>query len=253
MKKLVKILALALALTMAVMTLAACSKTEAKDAIVFGTNAEFPPFEYVTSNGLIGEYDGIDIAIVDQIAKDLETEVKISNMEFDSLLIALANGQIDAAISGMTITEERKETVNFSIPYYVATQVMIVKKDSGITKAADMADKNIAVIQGYTGEICVDEMGYEYTSFKKGTDAIMELVNGKCDVVVLDSATAVAYIAGNEDLMIVEDAEAFEAEEYGIAVAKENTELLEKLNTSIQKMLDEGKIDEWNAKYAVAE
>ena len=132
MKKLVKILALALALTMAVMTLAACSKTEAKDAIVFGTNAEFPPFEYVTSNGLIGEYDGIDIAIVDQIAKDLETEVKISNMEFDSLLIALANGQIDAAISGMTITEERKQSVNFTIPYYTATQVMIVREDSDI-------------------------------------------------------------------------------------------------------------------------
>ena len=253
MKKLVKILALALALTMAVMTLAACGKTEAKDAIVFGTNAEFPPFEYVTAKGLIGEYDGIDIAIVDQIAKDLETEVKISNMEFDSLLIALANGQIDAAISGMTITEERKQSVNFTIPYYTATQVMIVREDSDIAKAADMEGKNIAVIQGYTGEICIADMGYEYISFKKGPDAIMELVNGKADVVVIDSATAVKYVSDNEGLKVVEDLEAFASEEYGIAVAKENTELLEKLNTSIQKMLDEGKIDEWNAKYAVAE
>ena len=253
MKKLVKILALALALTMAVLTLAACSKTEAKNEIVFGTNAEFPPFEFVTAKGVIGEFDGIDIAIADQIAKDNGMTAKISNMEFDSLLIALENGQIDAAIAGMTITEERLESVNFSIPYYTATQVMIVKEGSDITKAADMEGKNIAVIQGYTGEICVSDMGYAYTSFKKGTDAIMELVNGKADVVVIDSATAVKYVSDNAGLVIVEDAEAFASEEYGIAVAKENTELLEKINASVQKMLDEGKIAELGDKYAVAE
>jgi len=253
MKKLVKILALALALTMAVLTLAACSKTEEKNEIVFGTNAEFPPFEFVTAKGVIGEFDGIDIAIADQIAKDNGMTAKISNMEFDSLLIALENGQIDAAIAGMTITAERLESVNFSIPYYTATQVMIVKEGSDITKAADMEGKNIAVIQGYTGEICVSDMGYEYTSFKKGTDAIMELVNGKADVVVIDSATAVKYVSDNEGLVVVEDAEAFASEEYGIAVAKDNTELLEKINASVQKMLDEGTVAELGDKYAVAE
>lgn len=265
MKKFSKVLALVLALAMIVSVFAACSKAPAADApatedpapaaekVVFGTNAEFPPFEYVVPEGIIGEFDGIDMAIVDQIAKDHGFTPEISNMEFDSLLIALQNGQIDAAICGMTITEERLESVNFSIPYYVATQVMIVKEGSDITKAADMEGKRIAVIQGYTGEICVNDMGFEYTSFKKGTDAIMELMNDKADVVVLDSATAIAYIGDNEGLVVVEDNEAFGVEEYGVAVAKGNDELLNKINTSLEAMISAGTIDEFNAKYAVAE
>ena len=107
---------------------------------------------------------------------------------------------------------------------------MIVKEDSDIASAADMADKKICVIQGYTGEICVKDLGYPYEAFKKGTDAIMELVNGKCDVVVIDSATAQKYVLDNQGLKIVEDASAFESEEYAIAVKKGNTELLDKIN-----------------------
>lgn len=253
MKKLVKVLALVMALTMAVLSLSACSKAADKKEIVFGTNAEFPPFEFVAAKGVIGEFDGIDIAIADAIAKDNDMTAKISNMEFDSLLIALENGQVDAVIAGMTVTEERKLSVNFSTPYYTATQVMIVKEDSDIAKAADMAGKKIAVIQGYTGEICVSDMGFEYTSFKKGTDAVMELVNGKADVVVIDSATAGKYVADNEGLKIVEDPETFASEEYAIAVAKDNTELLEKINASVQELLDSGKVAELADKYSVAE
>lgn len=175
---------------------------------------------------------------------------KIENMEFDSLLVALQNKQIDAVIAGMTATDERKESVNFSTPYYKATQVMIVKEDSTIAKAADMADKKIVVIQGYTGETCVKDMGYNYESFKKGTEAVMELVNGKCDVVVIDSATASKYVKDNPGLKIVEDSEAFETEEYAVAVNKDNTELLEKINKAIDKLLADGKLNEYAAKYA---
>lgn len=259
MKKLTKILTLVLSVMMIATLFAGCGSTgdvateNAVEELTFGTNAEFPPFEFVTTEGVIGEFDGIDMAIADQIAKDNGMQAKISNMEFDSLLVALQNGQIDAVIAGMTVTEERAKTVNFSTPYYQATQVMIVKEDSEIAKATDMADKKIAVIQGYTGETCVSEMGYQYTSFKKGTDAIMELVNGKADVVVIDSATAGKYVADNEGLKIVEDAEAFASEEYAIAVAKDNTELLEKINASIEKMLSDGTVSELAAKYAVAE
>ena len=253
MKKTVRILALALALVMAMLSFTACGKTKSSGEIVFGTNAEFPPFEFVSANGVIGEFDGIDMAIADLIAKDNGMTAKISNMEFDSLLIALGNGQIDAVIAGMTVTPERAETVNFSTPYYQATQVMIVKEDSTIATAADMADNKIAVIQGYTGETCVNEMGFEYTSFKKGTDAVLELVNGKADVVVIDSATAGKYVADNEGLKIVEDANAFASEEYAIAVAKENTELLAKINASVEKLLAEGKVAELADKYSVAE
>lgn len=225
---------------------------EAGDTLIFGTNAEFPPFEFVTSSGVIDQYDGIDMAIAKQIAEENGMTAVIENMEFDSLLVALQNGQIDAAIAGMTVTDERKEKADFSTPYYTATQVMIVKEDSEIASAADMADKKICVIQGYTGEICVKDLGYPYEAFKKGTDAIMELVNGKCDVVVLDSATAQKYVSDNEGLKIVEDAAAFESEEYAIAVKKGNTELLDKINKAIEAKLSDGTIAELGAQYTDA-
>lgn len=222
---------------------------ETGGTLTFGTNAEFPPFEFVTSNGVIDQYDGIDMAIAKQIAEKNGMTPAIENMEFASLLVALQNGQIDAAIAGMTVTDERKEEADFSIPYYTATQVMIVREDSDITSAADMADKKICVIEGYTGEVCVKDMGYPYESFKKGTDAIMELVNGKCDVVVLDSATSQKYVNDNEGLKVVEDSSAFESEEYAIAVKKGNTELLDKINTAIDAMLTDGTVAELGAKY----
>lgn len=255
MKKMMKKVAVILSMAMLVCGLAACGGDSAKnsDTITFGTNAEFPPFEFVASNGVIGQYDGIDMAIAKQIAEKNDMTAEIENMEFDSLLIALENGQIDAVIAGMTVTDERKEEADFSTPYYEATQVMIVKEDSDIKKASDMEGKRICVIQGYTGETCVNDMGYAYEAFKKGTEAVMELVNGKCDVVVIDSATARKYVNDNEGLKIVEDPEAFEGEQYAIAVKKGNTELLDKINKVIEEMLADGTISDLAVKYSEAE
>ena len=121
MKKFKKVLAMLLAGAM-VLGFAGCGSDEKetdsadKNVIVFGTNAEFPPFEYVTSKGTIGEFDGIDIAIAQKIAEDQGKEAKINNMEFDSLLLALDNGQVDAVIAGMTVTDERKQAYDFSTP-----------------------------------------------------------------------------------------------------------------------------------------
>ena len=282
MKKATKVLALILAMAMMACTLVACGSsagttaatetadteaaTETEDAaadteeaapaeggtITFGTNAEFPPFEFVTANGVIGEFDGIDMALAKQIAEENGMTAAIENIEFDSLLVALQNGQIDAVIAGMTVTDERKEAVDFSTPYYTATQVMIVKEDSDIAKAADMADKKICVVQGYTGEVCVNEMGYPYEAFKKGTEAVMELVNGKCDVVVIDSATAAKYVGDNEGLKIVEDSDAFASEEYAIAVKKGNTELLDKINKVVEAKLADGTIADLAVQYSEA-
>lgn len=250
MKKVTKVLTLALAMVMLAGVLTACGGGSKKgDTLTFGTNPEFPPFEFITSNGVIGEFDGIDMAIAKQIADENGMTVAMESMEFDSLLVALQNGQIDAVIAGMTATDERRETVDFSTPYYTATQVMIVKEDSDISKATDMADKKICVVQGYTGEVCVQDMGYSYEAFKKGTEAVMELVNGKCDVVVIDSATAQKYVSDNEGLKIVEDSSAFESEEYAIAVQKGNTELLNKINKTVEKMLSDGTINELAVKY----
>lgn len=223
--------------------------TKTEGVLTFGTNAEFPPFEFVAGTGVIDQYDGIDMAIAKQIAEDNGMTAAVENMEFDSLLVALQNGQIDAAIAGMTVTDERKEAVDFSVPYYTATQVMIVKEDSDIAAAADMADKKICVVQGYTGEICVNDMGYPYEAFKKGTEAVMELVNGKCDVVVIDSATAQKYVDDNEGLKIVEDADAFESEEYAVAVRKGNTVLLDMINSAIEAKLADGTISALGVQY----
>lgn len=252
MKKVSKMMALMLVIAMTVCCFTGCGSAKT-DTLVFGTNAEFPPFEYVTTNGTIGEYDGIDMAIAKQIAEENGYTAEISNMEFDSLLVALQNGQVDAVIAGMTVTDERKESVDFSTPYYTATQVIIVKEDSDITCADDLADKLTAVVQGYTGETCISELGYNYESFKKGTECVMELVNGKCDAVVIDSATASKYVSDNEGLKIVEDESVFGSEEYAIAVKKGNTELLNKINASIEKMLSDGTVAELGDKYTSAE
>ncbi len=258
MKKALKIAVVFAAIAAMLMSFAACGgKEEAKteengetaQPIVFGTNPEFPPFEFVNGNGgVIENYDGIDMAIAKKIGEDNGREAKIESIEFDSLLIALQNGKIDAAIAGMTVTPKRQKSVDFSTPYYKATQVMIVK-DADIKSAKDMADKKIVVIQGYTGETCVKNMGYKYEAFKKGSEANVERKNGKCDVVVIDSATAQKYIKDNTELKIVEDAEAFDSEEYAIAVKKGNTELLNKINASIEKMLADGTISELAAQY----
>ena len=240
MKK--RILSVALILVMGVLALTGCGSSSS-DKIVFGTNAEFPPFEFKSTNGVIDGYDGIDMAIAAKIGENAGKEVEIANMEFDSLLVAIQNGQI----------EERAKTVDFSTPYYTATQVMVVKEGSDIKTAADMEGKSIAVVQGYTGETVVKDLGYQYEAFKKGTECILELVNGKCDVVVIDSATAKDYVGDNEGLVIVEDPSAFESEEYAIAVKKGNTELLNTINEAIDKMLADGTISEFAAKYADAE
>jgi len=250
MKK--RILAIALTTVMSITAFTGCGSSSS-DKIVFGTNAEFPPFEYVSTNGVIDGFDGIDMAIASKIGEISGKDIEISNMEFDSLLVAIQNGQIDAAIAGMTVTEERAKTVDFSKPYYTATQVMVVKEGSDIASANNMEGKTIAVVQGYTGETVVQELGYEYEAFKKGTECILELVNDKCDVVVIDSATALDYVGDNEGLKIVEDSNAFASEEYAIAVKKGNKELLDTINKAIDKMLADGTVSEFAAKYTDAE
>ena len=238
---------------MMVSGMAMADEAAAIEKITFATNPEFPPFESISANGVLGEYDGIDMAIAKKIGEIEGCEIEMQSMEFDSLLVALQNGQIDATIAGMTVTEERAKAVDFSTPYYTATQVMIVKEDSDIASAADMEGKGIAVVQGYTGETCVNELGYDYEAFKKGTECVMELVNGKCDVVVIDSATAQKYVSDNEGLKIVEDEEAFASEEYAIAVQKGNEDLLNVINDAIEQMLEDGTISEISAEYIDAE
>ena len=209
MKKTIKVLAASLAMVFAAASMAACggsssssttsaassasassaassasseAAAETKDngTIKFGTNAEFPPFESVVAEGVIGEFDGIDMAVAKEIGERLGMEVSMENMEFDSLLVSLQNKQVDAVIAAMTVTDERKDAVDFSTPYYTATQVMIVKEDSDIAKASDMEGKKIAVVQGYTGKrYGIKEYDTERTLQKFLESLISRLLNIK--------------------------------------------------------------------------
>lgn len=258
-----KFLLAVLCLSLVVFSFAACSDnnnaanddetnkgTFTMETLNIGTNAEFPPFEYVDSEaGVIDEFAGIDMEVAKSIAESIGAKPVINNMDFDGLLLALGNGQVDAVIAGMTITPERQEQVDFSKPYYKATQVMIVPEDSAIATATDLAGKKIGVIDGYTGQSCVEELGYDYSGYKKGADAVLDLANGKLDVVVIDSSTAEKFIGETKGLKIVEDSNAFESEEYAIAVKKGNTELLDAINAQIDKLTSDGSIDKFSEKY----
>lgn len=250
-KSLLKIAALTAASVMAAMALAGCGGS---DKLTMGTNAAFPPFEYTTSAGLVGEFDGIDVAIAKQIADDMGTELEIADMDFDGLIAAVSTGKVDMVAAGMTATDERRKSVDFSDTYYVASQVMVVAADNtDITKAEDLKnDKKVGVVLGYTGDGIVTEdleiAEDKITRANRGIDIVQDVKNGKLDAVVIDSATGIA-LAEKNGLKVVEDAEAFETEEYAIAVKKGNKELLEKINATLAEMKSSGAIENLAVEY----
>ncbi len=246
-KKLVKIVSLAAAAVMGLAVLSGCGDKQGGD-LVMGTNAAFPPFEFTTSNGLVGEFDGIDVAIAKKIAENQGKNLVIEDMEFDGLIAAVSTGKVDMAVAGMTATPERAQSVDFSDTYFVASQVMLVAPDNtDITKAEDLKNgKTVGVVLGYTGDgIVTDDLGVaedKITRANRAIDIVQDVKNGKLDAVVVDSATGKA-LAEKNDLKVVEDPEAFDTEEYAIAVKKGNTELLEAINKTLEEMKANGEID----------
>ena len=220
---------------------------ESDDVLIMGTNALFPPFEYV--GGPSGnEYMGLDIDIAKQIASDSGKTLKIENMKFDSLIMALNAGKIDFIASGMTITPERQASVDFSTPYYEATQVVIThKSDTSINSVADLQGKNIAVQLGATGDIMAQKYTNNVAAFNSGFEAIMELKNNKVDLVLFDSQPAANFMQQNPNLKI--QSLQFEAEFYGLAVSKQNPQLLKQINTSLANMQADGQYDALITKY----
>lgn len=254
MKNWKKAITLGLAAIMGTAMLSGCGAGGAK--LVMGTNAAFPPFEFTTSQGIVGEFDGIDVAIAKKIAESMDKELSVEDMEFEGLVASVSTGKIDMAVAGMTKTEERAQKVDFSNPYYTASQVMIVSADNtDITKADDLKnDKKVGVVLGYTGDQVVSEqIGVEEANIvraSRGIDIVQDVKNGKLDAVVLDSATGKA-LAKKNNLKVVEDAQAFEQEQYAIAVKKGNTELLDQINEVLAEMKASGEIEALADKYAL--
>ncbi len=243
-----KIIALLLAVAM-LCCFAGCGAKEDK-TLVMGTNAAFPPYEYVDDDGNIV---GIDAEIAAAIAEKLGMELEIKDMEFDSLITACAGGSIDVVLAGMTVTDERKESVNFSDSYATGIQVIIVKEDSAIATADDLEGKIIGVQSGTTGDIyCTDDYGQDNVKqYANGALAVEALKNDQVDCVIIDNEPAKAYVAANEGLKILETE--YVTEDYAIAVAKENTELLENINKAMAELKEDGTIDKIVNKYIPAE
>ena len=215
-----------------------------------GTNATFPPYEYVDENN---EVAGIDADIAAAIADKLGMELEITDMAFDSLIPALQSDTIDIVLAGMTVDPERAESVNFTDSYATGVQVIIVPEGSDIASPDDLEGKNIGVQTGTTGDLyCTDDYGQEFVKqFDNGPLAVAALLNGQIDCVVIDNEPAKNYVAANEGLKILDTA--FANEDYAAALAKEDTELYEQVNTAIQELKEDGTIASIIEKYIPAE
>ena len=251
-----KYLALLLAAIMA-LSLAACastSKTEetASAKLTMATEATFQPYEYYDGDAIVG----IDVEVAQAIADKLGMELEVTDIAFDSIIPGVQTGKYDMGMAGMTVTDERKEQVNFSDSYATGVQVVIVKDDSPITSVddlfADGASTVVGTQAGTTGFIYatsdIEDAGLgTVKSFGKTTDAVEALKNGQVDCVILDNEPAKALVAANEGLHIL-DTE-YAVEDYAIAIAKENTDLLEKVNKALAELTADGTLQSIVDKY----
>ncbi|NLS13741.1 basic amino acid ABC transporter substrate-binding protein [Vibrio sp. SM6] len=233
MKKIIAVVGLSLA------ALVGCGEEE--NVLVVGTNAAFPPFEYMGGpNG--DEIKGFDIDIVAQIAKDSGKTLKVENMAFDSLIVALNAGRIDMIAAGMTITPERQANVDFSEPYYEATQVVVTMNGNNSIQAIDdLKGKKVSVQLGTTGDIMAKELGADVVAFNTGFEAMMELKNGRVDLMLFDKEPAKNLLKKNPDLTL--QSLPFNPEYYGLAMVKGNKDLLTQVNASLAKMKANGDFD----------
>ncbi len=238
-----KIIALTLALMLAVCCLAGCGAKD-KNTLTMATNAEFPPFEYLEGEEIVGA----DVDIAKAIAEKLGRTLEITNIDFDAALTGAATGKYDVAIAGVTATDERRQNMGFTDDYYTASQAIIVTADSAIKVAADLTGKTVSCQEGTTGEQYLLDNGYSVQSFKTGAEAITALVSGKVDAVVIDDAVARALSAKQEGKTVVLE-EALTEEAYAIVTKLGNDELIGEINKALAELKAEGKLAEIFEKY----
>lgn len=210
---------------------------------IVGTNASFPPFEYVEE----GEIVGFDIELVQEIAKIQGFEVEFRDVSFDSLVPGLASGGFDMVAAGMTITDARKKVIAFSDPYYSANQSVLVHKDSEEDLTILFGDNDIGVQTGTTGDTWVREklidrdiLIGDIRNYDSYVFVIRDLANKNIDAAVLDKPVAETYSKNNPVKVV---AEVITGEEYGIGIAKNNEELKKKINQGLAKLKENGTMD----------
>lgn len=254
MKK--KILCLGLA-TICALSVVACGsekKGDAQEKLIVGTEAGFAPYEYMKGNEVVG----IDMDISKAIADELGMELEIKNMDFDGALAAASSGKVDFVAAGVSVTEERQKQVDFSHEYVNSTEVVVVNKKEPQVKIAgndlagtDLNKKIIAVQQGNIADIWVSNKenckAKEVKRYTKFAQAAEDLKNNKVDCIVMDKFPAEELVKQNDSLMVL-DGVLFE-DKYAIGVKKGNTELLDQINKVIDKLIEEGKIEEFTANH----
>lgn len=257
-----KLLVVLLALCM-LFAFAACANDEAPagedqeqgDAAVLtmATEGTFPPYEYYEG----GELVGIDVEIANAIAEKLGMTLEIMDMDFGAIIAAVESGRADMSMAGMTVDPVRLESVNFSDSYATGIQVVIVPEGSPITTVDDLfaegATYMIGVQQSTTGDkYATEDFGDDRVSrFNKNNDLIMALTSGRVDCVIIDNEPAKSFVAANEGLQIL-DTE-YTVEDYAIAIAKDNTELLEQVNAALAELTEDGTIAAIIEKYIPAD
>ena len=220
------------------------------------TNAAFPPYEMTDDNG---GFEGIDVEIATAIADKLGLELVVDDMDFSSVINAVQGGKADIAMAGLTVSEERKQNVDFTASYATGVQVVIVPEDSDITTVDDLSnDKMIGTQEATTGYIyCSDTPengGYgedHVVAYTNGATAIQALLGGKVDAVVIDNEPAKAFVAANPTLKIL-DTE-YVTEEYAIGISKENNALLDAVNGALEELIADGTVQSIVDKYITAD
>lgn len=216
--------------------------------LVMATNAEFPPYEYREGDNVVG----IDVEIGEAIAKSMGMELKVEDMAFDSIIVAVDAGKADVGLAGLTVTEDRLMNVNFSDPYTTATQVVIVKEDSPITSPNDLEGKKIGVQLGTTGDqYAGDIKDATVERYNKGFEAVQAMTQGKIDAVIIDREPAKVFVEQSEGIKMLD--EAYTEEEYAIAIKKDNEELLKKVNTALADLKSSGELQKILDKYIKAQ
>ena len=227
-------------------------KTVTAGKLTMSTNAQFPPYESVADDGKGYEgtgFEGIDIEIAYALAQKLGLELVVDDMEFESALSAVQTGKSDIVAAGVTVTPDRLNTMCFTDSYANGVQVVIVKEGSDIKTIDDLEGKQIGTQRGTTGyKYCTEDYGEDsVVAFDDGATAVQNLLAGKVDCVVIDSAPAQEYVKANAGLTIL-DTE-YTNEDYAIGLGKDNTALQEALNKALAELKADGTIQSIIDKY----
>ena len=252
-----KLTAFVLALVMALGLLSGCGSSNsdsntpsgddasdaAKTKLVVATSPDFPPFESLEG----GEVVGIEVDILKKVAEKMGMELDLQQMDFDSVIPGVQAGKFDLGMSGITVTDKRKENVDFSSVYFMAAQAIVVTADSGITGKADLEGKKVSVQTGTTAEEYCMGNGYEVLAFTANNDAAAALTAGKVDAWVVDNEVALA-MAPELGLTVLD--EAMTSEPYAFAFQK-GSELVAPFNEALDALLADGTVEQIFQQYGV--